>query len=102
MCIHIQPTVKIDDTNRRHCLIATTVWGCLRRQANVDPNAVRDGYKAVLKAVESEEQSMNRVDESLARIAALKSKLSLPLAFDTARIAQLSDDVAALNNRLSR
>ncbi|MBK8467163.1 MAG: glycoside hydrolase family 3 protein [Chloracidobacterium sp.] len=67
-----------------------------------DPNAVREGYEAVLKAVESQEISMNRIDESLARIAALKSKLSPPLPFDTAQIAQLSDDVAALNDRLSR
>lgn len=67
-----------------------------------DPNAVREGYKAVLKAVESREISMDRIDESLARIAALKSQLSPPLAFDTTRIAQLSDDVATLNDRLSR
>jgi beta-N-acetylhexosaminidase len=67
-----------------------------------DPNAIREGYQAVLKAVKSEELSMERVDESLKRIAALKAKLSPPLAFDTARIAQLSDEVAALNDRLSR
>ncbi len=67
-----------------------------------DPNAVREGYKAVLKAVKSKELSRDRIDESFKRIVALKSKLSPPLAFDTARIAQLSDEVAALNDRLSR
>jgi len=67
-----------------------------------DPKAVREGYKAVLKAVESQEISIDRIDESIARIAALKSKLSPPLAFDIDRITQLSDDVATLNDRLSR
>ena len=67
-----------------------------------DPNAVREGYKAVLKAVESQEISMDRIDESLTRIAALKSKLSPPLAFDADRIAHLSDEVTTLNDRLVR
>ncbi len=67
-----------------------------------DPNAIREGYHAVLKAVESEELNMSRIDESLARIASLKAKLSSPHAFDTHRLVQLSGDVAALNNHLSR
>lgn len=67
-----------------------------------DPNAVREGYHAVLKAVESEELSVNRIDESLRRIAELKSKLSPPPAFDADRITQLSAEVAALNELLSR
>jgi beta-N-acetylhexosaminidase len=67
-----------------------------------DPNSIRGGYDAVLNAARSGELSSDRIDESLERIAALKTILSPPIDFDPARLAQLSDDVAALNDRLGR
>ncbi len=66
-----------------------------------DPNAVREGYQAVLKAAESNELSTDRIDESLKRIADVKSKLSLPLTFEIDRIDQLSNEVTVLNDRLN-
>ena len=65
-----------------------------------DPNAVREGFNAVLKAVESGEINDERLKKSLERLAAVKKKLSEPLPFDTDRLAQLSDKVAELNARL--
>lgn len=67
-----------------------------------DPNAVREGFHTVLASVKSGELAESRIDESLTRIAALKAKLSPPGAFDMERLAQLSDEVAALNDRLGR
>ncbi len=67
-----------------------------------NPNAIREGYQAVLAAVKSGELSRDRIDESLERIATLKMKLSPPLALDNGRIAQLSDEIAAFNDELGR
>lgn len=66
-----------------------------------DPDKVREGFNAVLKAVESGEISHERLERSLERIAALKNKLPQPIAFDPNRLAQLSNEVAKLNARLS-
>ncbi len=67
-----------------------------------DPNAIRDGYHAVLQAVNNGEITEARIDESLTRIAKLKSQLAEPLPFDAARLQYLSDEVAALNADLNR
>jgi beta-glucosidase-like glycosyl hydrolase len=55
-----------------------------------DPNAIRRGYNSVLKAVTDGELSQDRVNESLARIELLKTKLSPALAFDPDRLKHLS------------
>ena len=62
-----------------------------------DPNAVREGFSAFCKAVESGEISQERLEKSLGRIAAVKNKLAKPIDFDAGRLAQLSDKVAELN-----
>ncbi len=67
-----------------------------------DPDAIREGYDAVMSAVENGEIAEKKIDESLARISALKDELSGPLAFDDARLEHLSDEVAALNGDLNR
>ncbi|CAN5508047.1 beta-N-acetylhexosaminidase [soil metagenome] len=67
-----------------------------------DPNAVREGFNAVLAAVESGEIGMERIDESLKRIDSARLKLSEPLEFDSSRLTSLSDDVAVLNERLTQ
>jgi len=67
-----------------------------------DPHAIRDGYDAVLNAVETGEISDERIDDSLVRIAALKGQLSDPLEFNVDRLQYLSNEVASLNEDLNR
>lgn len=68
-----------------------------------DPDAVRDGFKAVLKAVNEGEIGIERIDQSLTRIAHVKKNgLSQPLPFDIERLEQLSSEIAELNERLNR
>jgi len=65
-----------------------------------DPAAIREGYQAVVDAVRSSEIATDRLDESLARIAAAKAMLSDPSRFDAARLGRLADEVAAFNDDL--
>ena len=62
--------------------------------AGVD--SIYDGYNAVLDAVNAGDISMTRIDESLKRIAAVKSRVSPPLDFDQTRLDALSARIAAL------
>jgi len=62
--------------------------------AGVD--SIYDGFHAVLDAVRSNEIAMARIDESLKRIAGIKSKMSPPLPFDPARLDALSSRITAL------
>lgn len=66
-----------------------------------DPKAVREGFYAISEAVENNEISVRRIDESLLRIARLKSKLSPPPPFDVARIEQISQEIAEFNKTLN-
>ena len=66
-----------------------------------DPNAVREGFLAVLDAVKAGEISVGRIDRSLTRIARVKDGLSQPLPYDTQRLEQLSSEIAVLNQRLN-
>ena len=61
------------------------------------PIAIREGFNAVVKAVEDEKISESRIDESLRRIARLKSRMKSPLPFDAERLQKLSDEIARLN-----
>ncbi|MBA2335214.1 MAG: glycoside hydrolase family 3 N-terminal domain-containing protein [Pyrinomonadaceae bacterium] len=67
--------------------------------AGVD--SIYEGYKAVTEAVDTGRISIERIDQSLERIASAKSKLSPPLRFDENRLQQLSTEITALNNRLN-
>ncbi len=67
--------------------------------AGVD--AVNKGFIAVLDAVNSGEIPVHRIDKSLERIAALKSKLSPRIPMDSARLMQLSEQIGHLNSRLN-
>lgn len=67
-----------------------------------DPGAVREGYNAVLNAADLGEISADRLDISLGRLARAKNELSLPVAFDTARLDGLSNDIARLKDRVSK
>lgn len=66
-----------------------------------DADAVRAGFYAVLEAVKKNEISEQRIDESLRRIAHLKSMLSPPLPFSTERLDTLSKEIAEFNKSLN-
>jgi len=66
-----------------------------------NPNSIREGFNAVLKAVEDGEISESRIDESLTRIAHLKSLMKPPLPFDAERWEFLSKEIALLNTKLN-
>jgi beta-N-acetylhexosaminidase len=61
------------------------------------PSAIREAFEAVGAAVEKGEISHERIEQSLERIARIKSKLSPPLAFDEQRIAALSGEIKNLS-----
>jgi beta-N-acetylhexosaminidase len=66
-----------------------------------DPEAIRDGYNAVLNAVEGGEIDEGRLDETLDRIAHLKNQLAGPRDLDVENLSALSERVTALNERLA-
>lgn len=65
------------------------------------PDAIREGFTAVLKAFENGELPESRLDDSLNRIASLKQKLSPPKPFDQEKISELSERTKELTARLS-
>lgn len=66
-----------------------------------EPANIREGFRTVVDAVESGKISEERLDDSLMRIAALKSQLSEPLPFDTARLAAISAEIIDFNAYLN-
>jgi beta-N-acetylhexosaminidase len=65
-----------------------------------DPHAIRGGYSAVRTAAENGEINYERLDDSLRRVAVLKASIPAPVPFDAARLAELTDEVAAFNDEL--
>lgn len=61
-----------------------------------NPEAVLEGHRAVTEAVQSGAISEERLDESLGRIADLKSRLTPPAEFNATRLDELSAEIAAL------
>lgn len=66
-----------------------------------EETAVREGFRAIAEAVKSGELSEKRIDGSLRRIAAAKSRISAPLEFDSGRLQELSEQIAGLNRKLN-
>lgn len=66
-----------------------------------DANAVRKGFETVLNAVNNGKLTEERLNESLSRIAYLKSKMQKSLPFDTDRLQVLSEKIADLNNKIN-
>lgn len=64
------------------------------------PAAVIEGYRAVAAAVETDEISEERIDESIDRISVLRKSLPEALEFDETRLDALSNEIAELNARL--
>ncbi len=67
--------------------------------ANADE--MRTGFLAVLGAVKNGEISEKRINQSLERIAHLKTLMQPPLPFDAARLTALSEKIAELNTQLN-
>lgn len=65
-----------------------------------DAGRIREGHSAVSEAVKSGRISEDRVNLSMKRIYAAKSLLQEGLPFDGQRLAELSDDIARLNDEL--
>jgi len=60
--------------------------------ANAD--SIREGFYAILESVEKGEISESRIDESLERIARVKSSIEPPLPFDSKRLQFLSEVIS--------
>ena len=65
------------------------------------PDKIRRGYHALLEAAKTGRLSMERMKESLDRIARAKTIMEPPLPLDLARFQQLSDEVLKLNSKLN-
>jgi beta-N-acetylhexosaminidase len=64
------------------------------------PEMIRRGYEALLMTAQKGKLPMERLHESLRRIGEYKELTQPPLAFDKARLRQLSDEIAQLNHKL--
>lgn len=62
---------------------------------------IREGFETVLTAVSNGEIPESRIDDSLQRIASLKSKLSAPADFDIERLNEISERMLKLSARLN-
>lgn len=63
--------------------------------------AVQKSYRAMLAAFECGELKIERLDESLKRIANVKNRLQPPLDFSIGRLGELSAQIAELNRKLN-
>lgn len=75
--------------------------GCDQLLICNDPRAIRDGFSAVLAAVESGRISESRINESLQRIAVAKNLIEPPLPFDESRLDALSAEIVRLKASLN-
>lgn len=65
------------------------------------PELIRDAYHELLRAARAGEITAPRIQASLGRIARFKAMAQPPLEFDEARLIALSQEVEALNKKLS-
>ncbi|HEY0323685.1 MAG TPA: glycoside hydrolase family 3 N-terminal domain-containing protein [Pyrinomonadaceae bacterium] len=65
------------------------------------PALIKKGYDELLQAAREGEISPERIKASLKNIAEFKALVQQPLPFDKERLRALSDEVAALNNKLN-
>lgn len=65
------------------------------------PDSIRRAYDSMSEAYHSGKISEERLDESLQRIADFKALLEPPSTFDDERLKELSNEVAALNQKLN-
>ncbi|HEV7905531.1 MAG TPA: glycoside hydrolase family 3 N-terminal domain-containing protein [Pyrinomonadaceae bacterium] len=65
------------------------------------PDLIRRGFDSLLQAARDGVLSEERINSSLERISHFKTLIQPPLAFDATRLSELSEQVAALNRKLS-
>ncbi len=65
------------------------------------PEMIRQGFDTLLMMAQKEKLPMERLHDSLRRIADYKSLIQPPLPFDMGRFRQISEEIAQLNNKLS-
>jgi beta-N-acetylhexosaminidase len=65
------------------------------------PEAIRRGYQALLGVAREGRLPKDRLRSSLRRIAAMKSIVKEPPAFDADRLKELSDETTRLNQKLN-
>jgi len=90
----------------RHCeiedaVVRATLAGEDMLLICASPDKIRRGYHALLEAAKTGRLSMERMKESLDRIARAKTIMEPPLPLDLARFQQLSDEVLKLNSKLN-
>jgi beta-N-acetylhexosaminidase len=66
-----------------------------------NPNFIREGFSTVLNAVKKGEIPESQIDDSICRIANLKSIIQPPLPLNMERLHLLSDSIAELNKQLN-
>ena len=66
-----------------------------------NPKLIEEGYNSILKALKRGEISEARIDESLERIAHVKSKISAPVELNESRLREISDEIKTLKQNLS-
>ncbi len=64
-------------------------------------DAMLEGFNSLVRAVEKGEIKEARIDESLTRIAALKSLIQKPLPLETERLHTVSHNIVRLNKRVN-
>jgi beta-N-acetylhexosaminidase len=65
-----------------------------------NPDAVREGFQAVLQSVKLGEISETRIEESLHRISTYKNLMQPPINFDDNRLNELSEEIKDLKKEL--
>jgi beta-N-acetylhexosaminidase len=65
-----------------------------------NPDAVREGFQAVLQSVKLGEISETRIEESLHRISTYKNLMQPPINFDENRLNELSEEIKDLKKEL--
>jgi beta-N-acetylhexosaminidase len=66
-----------------------------------NPDAIREGYFALLDGVKKGEFSVVRIDESLERIAYVKCQTQPPIPLENQRLNKLSEQIVELNKQVN-
>lgn len=90
----------------RHCEIEAAVVRAFEAGNDMmlicaHPETIRRGYNALLAAARAGKLNKERMRASLRRIAAMKTIVKEPPAFDAAKLKQLSDETTQLNQKLN-
>ena len=90
----------------RHCEIEDAVVRAFDAGEDMmlicaSPEKIQRGYRALLAAAREGKITQERINESLKRIAAIKSMVQPPLPLDRQRYQTLSDEILALNQKLN-